>query len=78
MSEAAQKVLEEALALSDDERLQLASELLASVDGPKDAGWDAAWLAELDRRAATAEARGDKGAEWQEVRSRILRELGRT
>lgn len=44
------KILDELLALPEDERLEIASEIIASVDGPADADWDAAWLAELERR----------------------------
>jgi putative addiction module component (TIGR02574 family) len=73
----ARKLLEEALALSERERLQLASEIIASIDGPQDADWDAAWLAELDRRAEAAKARGETAADWSDVRARILQRLGR-
>jgi putative addiction module component (TIGR02574 family) len=55
---------QDALVLPEDERLELASEIIASVDGPRDADWDAAWLAELDRRADAAKARGGTAAEW--------------
>ena len=37
MSGAAKKTLDDALALPEDERLQIASEIIASVDGPPDA-----------------------------------------
>ncbi|MCA2980955.1 MAG: addiction module protein [Myxococcaceae bacterium] len=50
-SSAAQTILREALKLSDDERLEVANELLASLDGPPDAQWDSTWLVELDRRS---------------------------
>ncbi len=36
----------------------MASEIIASVDGPRDGDRDAAWLAELDRRADSAKAPG--------------------
>ena len=75
MTRAARDLLGNALALPEDERLELAAELLASVDGPADPDWDAAWLAELDVRAA---ATGDsKGQDWSQVRSRILERLQR-
>ena len=54
-----------------------ASEIIASVDGPRDADWDAAWLAELDRRTEAAKSRGESGADWTDVRGRILKRLGR-
>ncbi len=56
--------------------LELASEILASVDGPTDTDWDAAWLAELDRRTEAAQKTGESGAGWSEARARILKRLG--
>lgn len=76
MSDAARKLLEDVLALPEEERLELASEIIASVDGPRDAGWDAAWLDELDRRVDAAKSRGDSGSDWSDARSRILKRLG--
>ncbi len=78
MSEAARKLLEHVLALSEDERLELASEIIASVDGPRDADWEEVWLAELDRRTEAARVRGESGSDWSEARARILKRLGRT
>jgi putative addiction module component (TIGR02574 family) len=78
MTAAARKLLEEILALPEDERLELASRILASVHGPEDEEWATAWLAELDRRTEAARAQGNAGAEWSEVRSRVLQRLGRT
>lgn len=77
MSEAARKLLDEVLALPEDERLELASEIIASVDGPRDADWEASWLAELDRRVDRAKARGESGLDWTDARSQILKRLGR-
>jgi putative addiction module component (TIGR02574 family) len=72
---ASTKVLDAALALSEDERLDLAAELIASVDGPPDADWDSAWQAELERRELAAAARAEPAPEWSEVRARILGKL---
>jgi putative addiction module component (TIGR02574 family) len=77
MSDAARKLLQDALALPEVQRLELAAEIIASVDGPPDEGWEGAWLAELDRRVATARERGEQGAEWSAVRARILARIGR-
>jgi putative addiction module component (TIGR02574 family) len=77
MSEAARKILQDVLALPEDERLELASEIIASVDGPRDADWQAVWLAELDRREEASRGRGESAAEWPDVRARILSRLGR-
>ena len=45
MSNAAEELVIEALQPSEDERLEVASELIASVDGPADADWDEIWTA---------------------------------
>jgi putative addiction module component (TIGR02574 family) len=77
MTDAAKRLLEAARALAEDERLALASELIASVDGPPDGDWESAWLAELDRRLEAARSRGEPAPEWSEVRARVLSRLGR-
>ena len=76
MTGSARKLLQDVLALPEDERLEVASEIIASVDGPRDADWESAWLAELDRRADAARSRGGTASEWTEVRARILKRLG--
>ena len=68
--------MQQALALPEDERVTLATELLASIDGEPDSGWDDLWLAELERRSRAAEQRGTPAPEWSEVRARILARLG--
>jgi putative addiction module component (TIGR02574 family) len=65
-------LLADALRLPAQDRLALASELLDSVEGTNDTEWDAAWLAELDRRA---ESDPSKSEDWATVRARILNEL---
>ncbi len=77
MAPAAHKLLEDALRLPEEERLELASELIASLDGPPGDGWDAAWLAELERRASDADRVGEKGTPWADARDRIFRRLNR-
>jgi len=75
MTDAARKYLPELLALPEDDRAELASELISSLDGPPDADWEATWLAEIDRRVAAAQKSGETGEEWSDVRARILRDL---
>jgi putative addiction module component (TIGR02574 family) len=77
MTSASRKLLDEALGLSEEDRLDLASELIASVDGPPDAGWEASWQAELERRSTSARERGAPTQEWTAVRQRILARLPR-
>jgi putative addiction module component (TIGR02574 family) len=68
MSKTAQKVLHEALRLELSERAELAAELLASLDGEPDEDVEAAWAAEIERRAARARSGEDAGRPWAEVR----------
>lgn len=51
MSATNEKVRNDALGLDPDERVELAYDLLRSVDEEPDEGWDAAWLAEVRRRS---------------------------
>jgi len=77
VSGAARKLLEECLALSEDDRRYVASELIASVAAP-DPGWEAAWAAEVERRAAAADAGESKALTWAEVKARLeARRAGR-
>lgn len=65
MAGPAEKVFEDALALSDEERLDLAERLLSSLPT------DAAHLAELERRARRALAEPDSGEPWDVVQQRL-------
>ena len=71
MSKTGQKVLEDALRLELPERAELAAELLASLDGEPDENVEAAWAAEIERRAARARSGEDPGKPWAEVRDRV-------
>ncbi len=75
MSKTFHELAQQALALDPRERLQLASELIDSVDGTVDREWADAWSAELDRRVSEANRTGDRGRPWSEVRADILAEL---
>lgn len=77
MTHTARKLLQDVLGLPEADRVLIATEVLASLDGPPDADWDAVWLAELETRCRAAQARGEHGAEWSDVRARILSVLGR-
>ena len=75
MSEAARKTFLEALSLSPSERLELAAELIDSVEGASDPQWEEAWKAELDARMRAAEGRAERGSSWIEARKRIVSRL---
>jgi len=71
-------VLAEALRLDDESRAELASELLASLEGPTDPDAERAWDIEIERRIADIE-RGTVALEpWEAVKRRIEKDvLGR-
>lgn len=78
MTDRAQDLLREALTLPIDERADVAAELLASLDdaGAEDpAEVEAAWAAEIEKRARRVMARESQGIPWEEVRARAEAEL---
>ncbi len=78
MTSRAQELLREALSLPIDERADVAAELLASLDdvGSEDvARVEAAWAAEIERRARRVMAGESAGIPWDDVRRRAEAEL---
>lgn len=78
MTSRAQELLREALSLPIDERADVAAELLASLDdvGSDDvASVEAAWAAEIERRARRVMAGESAGIPWEDVRRRAEGEL---
>ena len=71
MTEAARKLLDEAMALPIDDRAKLAADLLASLDGEPDAEVEAAWAAEIERRARDARGNPDDDVSWEAVRAEL-------
>ena len=83
MSEEAQRLLDELRKLSLDERVEIAMELLADLDGAtldsaaeEDVG--RAWAVEVGRRAERALSGDDPGTPWSEVEEGIRRRLGKS
>jgi putative addiction module component (TIGR02574 family) len=80
MSPRAQELLREAMALPLKERADLAAELLASLDDAATedpAEVEAAWAAEIERRARRVMAGETAGVPWEDVRRRAEAELRR-
>lgn len=73
VSEQTQALLSTALRLTVDERAELAAELLASLDGEPDADVEAAWAAEIERRARRVMQEGSRGRTWEQVRDGLRR-----
>ena len=80
MTSRAQELLREALTLPLDERASVAAELLASLDdaeGEHPSDVEAAWAAEIERRARRVLAGETTGTPWEDVRRRAEAELRR-
>lgn len=78
MTAETQKVLNEALALPENERVRLAAELLASIDEAVEDDVAAAWAAEIERREAEALAGRGESRDWRTALDDIERRvLGR-
>ncbi|MBI3767491.1 MAG: addiction module protein [Deltaproteobacteria bacterium] len=75
MIKAAEAVLADALKLDVEARAELATELLASLDGPADPDAEAAWEAEIARRVAAIETGTVKLELWEDVKRRIEKDL---
>ncbi len=68
-------VFEQALELTSEQRLDLAAELLTSVDGEPSTTWEAAWRAELDDRMCEVETGAVRPVPWAEARARLRARL---
>lgn len=78
MTDRAQALLREVLTLPINERADVAAELLASLDDAEadsPAEVEAAWAAEIERRARRVLAGQSDGVAWDEVRRRAEAEL---
>ena len=75
MTKAARKVLEDAMRLDDPDRALVAAELIASLDGVADADAETAWALEIDRRVQEIQAGTVELTSWEDLRTRIEREI---
>jgi putative addiction module component (TIGR02574 family) len=64
------QVIREAMALSPDERLEVAERLFESVEG--DAGAEDAWAEEIARRIAAADAGEVRAVSWAKAHERVV------
>jgi putative addiction module component (TIGR02574 family) len=75
VTDAAKKLLDDALGLPPDDRARLASALIASLDESGGTAADSEWIEELERRAGRVHAGDSEGSPWPEVRARLLARL---
>jgi putative addiction module component (TIGR02574 family) len=75
MTEQASNLLQKALTLTDEDRAELASSLIDSLDPTVDEGTAGAWDQEIARRISDLDAGRAKTVSWDEVRSRLISKL---
>jgi len=75
MTEKTSKLLQTALALSEEERAELASSLMDSLDKTVEQGAEDAWDREIARRITDLDSGKAKTVPWEEVRTRISGKL---
>lgn len=74
MTTIAQKLLDDALTLPANDRAALAAGLLASLDAVED-DVEAAWAAEIARRAADARENPEDDEDWRSALAEVQREV---
>lgn len=70
MTQQARELLEKALALPENERAELAGNLISSLDTTLDPDLDAAWQSEVRRRVEEVQSGKVKTVAWDEVRKK--------
>ena len=70
MSITVEELLERAMELPTEDRLQLAEALLTSVEPTSSLPFDAEWITEAKRRAARVDSGEGKTDSWAEVKQR--------
>jgi hypothetical protein len=70
----AQRLFQEALTLDVADRAELAAQLLATLEATE-ADVEAAWAAEIDRRASDARQNPDDDVDWRTALAEIEREV---
>jgi putative addiction module component (TIGR02574 family) len=73
MSQGVQDLLQAALALSDEEQLQLIAALTSAIDERGLRPFDVSWLEEIRRRSAEHDAGSVRPIPWAEVKERARR-----
>jgi putative addiction module component (TIGR02574 family) len=69
------ELLREASQLPEPDRAELAGRLLESLHGEPDAGAEAAWAEEIERRVRQIDSGEVKTIPWEEVRAKLYARL---
>ena len=72
MKPGVEEVVQEALALNEDDRAEVAARLLDSLE-QEDTEAEDVWVAELERRAEELESGAVQGIPWEDLRDRLMR-----
>jgi putative addiction module component (TIGR02574 family) len=75
MTEQASHLLQKALALSEEERADLACSLFDSLDATVDVGAANAWDQEIAQRISDLDSGQAKTVPWEEIRGRLSSKL---
>ncbi len=73
MTKVVHELYEKASVLSAEDRAQLASLLIDSLDDRRDSGVEEAWAKEIERRMAEYRAGLIRTISWQELRAHLHR-----
>ena len=73
MKTTARRILNAALRLPEPDRVELATELLAHLEGASEAEVDAAWAAEIERRTREIDRGMVKPIPWSAVKRAAVR-----
>jgi len=71
MATSATELLKQALELKPEERAELASLLIESLDEPAEEGVEAAWVKEIEHRMAELDSGSAKTVPWDDVREKL-------
>ena len=69
MTRPAKEIVDAAIKLTENDRLQIVEELLASLEPESDENVDAAWAAEVERRSIEIQQGAVRPIPWSEVKS---------
>jgi putative addiction module component (TIGR02574 family) len=72
MTNSAQDLLKQALALDERDRAALAGALLESLHGELDEGSEEAWAREIRRRVSELESQAVETVPWSQVKERLF------
>lgn len=71
MTQRSLELLNQALALTEEERADLAASLLDSLDGPRDEDAEVVWQEEISKRISDLDSGKAKTIPWEDVQKEV-------